>query len=231
MHNFKHIFLDLDRTLWDFEKNSTAELTYLFTKYQLQQKGISLVDEFIKIYKNINDQCWALYRENKLSKQELRSLRFLETLDYFGIANDELAENIGLDYIANSPNRTALIEGSLELLDYLNAKYELHIITNGFEEVQHKKLLNSQINSYFNQIITSEAAGFKKPKTEIFDYALKKAGAQRAESVMIGDDLNTDIQGAVDFKMKAIYFNPNGKKHDFNLLGDVSHLLEIKAIL
>lgn len=231
MHNFKHIFLDLDRTLWDFEKNSTAELTYLFTKYQLQQKGISLVDEFIKIYKNINDQCWALYRENKLTKQELRSLRFLETLDYFGIANDELAENIGLDYIANSPNRTALIEGSLELLDYLNTKYELHIITNGFEEVQHKKLLNSQINSYFNEIITSEAAGFKKPKTEIFDYALKKAGAQRAESVMIGDDLNTDIQGAVDFKMEAIYFNPNGKKHDFNLLGDVSHLLEIKAIL
>lgn len=231
MHNFKHIFLDLDRTLWDFEKNSTAELTYLFTKYQLQQKGISLVDEFIKIYKNINDQCWALYRENKLSKQELRSLRFLETLDYFGIANDELAENIGLDYIANSPNRTALIEGCLELLDYLNAKYELHIITNGFEEVQHKKLLNSQINSYFNEIITSEAAGFKKPKTEIFDYALKKAGAQRAESVMIGDDLNTDIQGAIDFKMEAIYFNPNGKKHDFNLLGDVSHLLEIKAIL
>ena len=147
------------------------------------------------------------------------------------LSNDELAENIGLDYIANSPNRTALIEGCLELLDYLNAKYELHIITNGFEEVQHKKLLNSQINSYFNEIITSEAAGCKKPKTEIFDYALKKSGAQRAESVMIGDDLNTDIQGAVDFKMKAIYFNPNGKKHDFNLLGDVSHLLEIKAIL
>jgi len=231
LHNFKHIFLDLDRTLWDFEKNSTAELTYLFTKYQLQQKGISLVDEFIKIYKNINDQCWALYRENKLSKQELRSVRFLKTLDYFGIANDELAENIGLDYIANSPKRTALIEGCLELLDYLTPKYELHIITNGFEEVQHEKLLNSQINSYFNQIITSEAAGCKKPKTEIFNYALKNAGAQRAESVMIGDDLNTDIKGAVDFKMNAIYFNPNAKKHDFNLLGDVSHLLEITAIL
>jgi putative hydrolase of the HAD superfamily len=231
MNIFKHLFLDLDRTLWDFEKNSNAELLALFSKYKLNEKGISLPNEFIKVYKNINDQCWALYRENKLSKEDLRGIRFLKTLDYFGVSDQQLADDIGLDYITNSPVRTLLLDGCIELLDYLQSKYELHIITNGFEEVQHKKLLNSHLAVYFKEVITSEAAGYKKPSPQIFNYAIKKTGALITESVMIGDDLNTDIQGAINVNMNVIYFNPNRKKHDFNLLGDVSHLLEIKSIL
>ena len=112
MSLYKHIFLDLDRTLWDFEANSQQELTALFYKYKLQEKGISLVNEFIKIYKEINEQCWALYRENKLSKENLRSIRFAKTLHYFGVEDQGLSKNIGLDYITNSPLRTLLFDGS-----------------------------------------------------------------------------------------------------------------------
>ena len=231
MADYKHIFLDLDRTLWDFEENSKQELTSLFYKYHLHDKGISLVDEFIKVYKEINEKCWALYRENKLTKETLRGIRFSKTLEYFGVVDDGVSNKIGIDYLNNSPSRTILIDGCFELLDYLNTKYTLHVITNGFEEVQLKKLSNSKLETYFEKIITSEAVGFKKPNPEIFQYALAQSGAKLSESVMIGDDLNTDIKGAVDFGMSCVFFNPNQIKTSFSLLADVSHLLEIKSIL
>ena len=231
MSLYKHIFLDLDRTLWDFEANSQQELTALFYKYKLQEKGISLVNEFIKIYKEINEQCWALYRENKLSKENLRSIRFAKTLHYFGVEDQGLSKNIGLDYITNSPLRTLLLDGCIELLDYLHSKYSLHIITNGFEEVQYKKLSNSNLLKFFDKIITSEAAGYKKPNAEIFYYALEQSGASINESVMIGDDLNTDVKGAVGFGMPCIFFNPNQTSTSYSLLANVSHLLEIKTVL
>ena len=231
MKRFKHIFLDLDRTLWDFEENSKQELLSIFKKFNLQQRGISLPNEFIKIYKAINEECWSLYRLNKLTKEDLRSIRFLKTLEYFGISDELLAEKIGEEYVTNSPERTRLIDGCHELLVYLKDKYHLHIITNGFEEVQIKKLANSKLTHYFDKMITSESAGFKKPRKEIFSYALNLTGAKISESVMIGDDLQTDIQGAINIGMPSIYFNPNGKIHSLNTLANVDALLEIKSIL
>ena len=231
MRKFRHIFLDLDRTLWDFEENSRQELESIFRKFKLQQLGISLPNEFIKIYKSINEECWSLYRLNKLSKEDLRNIRFLKTLEYFGISDQIIAEQIGQEYVNNSPKRTILIDGCHELLIYLKNKYQLHIITNGFEEVQVKKLSNSKLTPYFEKMITSESAGFKKPRKEIFNYALNLTGAKLSESVMIGDDLQTDIQGAVNIGMESIYFNPNRKNHSFNILADVETLLEIKSIL
>ena len=207
MKNFKHLFFDLDRTLWDFEKNSYEELTLIYDRNNLHQRGISLKEEFIKVYKGINDECWNLYRNNQMSKEVLRSERFNRTLFYFGITDHLLSEEIGNQYVENSPNRTALIDGTIELLDYLNEKYQMHIITNGFEEVQFKKLKNSGLINYFNKVITSEAAGFKKPNPIIFEYALKKASAKVSESVMIGDDLLADITGGIDAGIECIYFN------------------------
>ena len=133
------------------------------------------------------------------------------SLNYFGIDNLDLANKIGEDYIENSPYRTKVISGTFELLDHLSKNYTLHIITNGFEEVQHIKLKESGLAKYFDQVITSEEAGAKKPAKKVFEYALMKSGARVAESVMVGDDLKTDIKGAIDFGMKSIYFNPNGK--------------------
>ena len=227
----KHLFFDLDRTLWDFEKNSQNELNYLFNKYKLHQRGISLPNEFIKIYKKVNEDCWERYRNNKLTKEKLRKERFDLTLSFFGINDADLASRIGNAYVANSPYRTDLVFGTIDLLDKLFPKYKMHIITNGFEEVQHVKLEQSNLVKYFDKVITSEAAGAKKPSKLIFDYALNKSGALIEESIMIGDDLNTDIQGALNIGMKNIYFNPHQKEHKFNVWQEVVKLSDIKNIL
>lgn len=228
--NIKHLFFDLDRTLWDFETNSYNELIHLCGQFNLHQKGISLPNEFIKVYKKINEECWLRYRNNQLSKELLRTERFRLTLFYFGIEDDSLALDIGNAYVRNSPFRTNLIPGALDLIKVLKNHFTLHIITNGFEEVQHVKMKQSGLTIFFNHIITSELAGVKKPDPEIFNYALSKSGAHIKESVMIGDDLQTDIQGAISFGMKSIYFNPNGKKHDFLPWKEVKSLNEIKKI-
>ena len=231
MMQIEHLFFDLDRTLWDFETNSHEELTNLYHVHSLHQLGISLPNEFIKVYKNINENCWEKYRLNQLSKEKLRSERFFLTLEYFGIINDKLAIKIGNDYVNNSPFRTKLIPFTIHLLNALKDHYKLHIITNGFEEVQHIKLRESGLNHFFDKVITSEMAGSKKPDPTIFNYALKMSGALVENSVMIGDDLNTDISGAINVNMKAIYYNPCQKLHDFKIWKEVQNLNEIKKIL
>ena len=228
--SIKHLFFDLDRTLWDFETNSFNELVNLYHCHNLHQKGISLSEEFVKVYKKINEKCWERYRENTLSKENLRFERFKQTLEYFGIYDLELSIKIGDDYVKNSPYRTILIPNAIELLSELQPNYKLHIITNGFQEVQHVKINQSGMAKFFTIVVTSEMAGAKKPNPLIFNYALKKAGANLENSVMIGDDLNTDIKGAVNVGMKSIYFNPNKRTNNSIAWKEVVTLMEIKDI-
>ena len=228
--SIKHLFFDLDRTLWDFETNSFNELVNLYHCHNLHQKGISLSEEFVKVYKKINEKCWERYRENTLSKENLRFERFKQTLEYFGIYDLELSIKIGDDYVKNSPYRTILIPNAIELLSELQPIYKLHIITNGFQEVQHVKINQSGMAKFFTIVVTSEMAGAKKPNPLIFNYALKKAGANLENSVMIGDDLNTDIKGAVNVGMKSIYFNPNKRTNNSIAWKEVVTLMEIKDI-
>ena len=228
--SIKHLFFDLDRTLWDFETNSFNELVNLYHRHNLHQKGISLSEEFVKVYKKINEKCWERYRENTLSKENLRFERFKQTLEYFGIYDLELSIKIGDDYVKNSPYRTILIPNAIELLSELQPNYKLHIITNGFQEVQHVKINQSGMAKFFTIVVTSEMAGAKKPNPLIFNYALEKAGANLENSVMIGDDLNTDIKGAVNVGMKSIYFNPNKRTNNSIAWKEVVTLMEIKDI-
>ncbi len=227
----KHLFFDLDRTLWDFDKNSFEELSFLYSKYRLHEKGISLPIEFIKIYKQINEKCWEQYRLNLLSKDDLRVKRFHDTFLYFGIENNSLSKQFGDDYVMNSPKRTHLIPGAIDLLEQLSPHFKMHIITNGFEEVQHIKLSNSNLSKFFQVVVTSEAAGGKKPSPIAFEYALDQAGAHLDESIMIGDDLNTDIKGAIELGMKAIYYNPHSKIHNYPVWNEVNSLYDIANIL
>ena len=227
----KHIFFDLDHTLWDFESNSKLELKHIWESFKLHQKGISLPEEFLKVYERINAICWAKYRANELSQADLKFIRFYDTLLYYGIDDLEMAKNMGRTYIENSPKRSILIKGTIEILDYLKGKYTLHIITNGFEEVQYQKLKNCGLIPYFEQIITSEEVGLTKPNPIIFNYALEKASATNIESVYIGDNFKVDIEGANAVGMNTIFYNPKGEKHELNILGDVSFLSQIKSIL
>lgn len=226
-----HVFFDLDRTLWDFEANSHDELTAIWKRNGLHNRGISLVEEFIKIYKQFNEDCWLAYRKNELTKETLRIERFRRTLDYFGIEDPQLTAEMDQQYVFNSPQRTKLIDHSHEVLNYLNDKYELHMITNGFEEVQHIKLANSRLDHFFGEIITSEMAGVKKPEKQIFDLACERSGAKPTQSVYVGDDLAVDVVGAIDAGWQAIYFNPSHVAHNHPVLADIQSLSEIKSVL
>jgi len=229
---YKHLFFDLDRTLWDFEKNSHEVLNDLFFKYDLARKGIVSVDEFIYRYRINNEKLWDLYRQNKIEKKKLRGERFKLTLEEYNIFDGDFANQIGLDYVELCPMKTHLFPFVHSTLSFLKNRYELHIITNGFEEVQFKKLKNNNLLDYFSQIITSEQVGYKKPSKEIFSYSLKKTFSKPSDCLMIGDDLLADIHGSREAGMDQIYFNPHSLPHnDTNITYEIKCLSELEQIL
>ena len=223
----KHIFFDLDRTLWDFELNSHETLLEIYEKYKLYSLGIIHADIFISDYKIINERLWALYRLDKIEQKDLRRERFQQTLAKYNIYNTDLSERIGEDYIEMCPRKTKLYAYTFEVLMYLKSKYRLHIITNGFHKTQHIKLEYSNLNQYFNQIITSEQVGVKKPDPRIFEYALSKAEANPEESIYVGDDLEVDIMGSQYVGIDGVFFNPEQKKHDKNPKFEISCLSQL----
>jgi putative hydrolase of the HAD superfamily len=229
---YKFIFFDLDRTLWDFETNSIITFKDIFNKHNLHNVFPDF-DAFINAYKAHNEILWAKYRLGEIKKNELRSKRFLLTLQDFGVNNQILAENIGTDYIEISPTKKELFPHSIEVLEYLHKKYTLGIITNGFKEVQHKKLKNCKLDKYFKSVFCSEDVGHQKPRPEIFQFALSSLNAKKTESLMIGDDFNVDIIGAKNYGIDSVFFNPNKMLIDLNKerITEISSLKELINIL
>jgi putative hydrolase of the HAD superfamily len=205
---YKHLFFDLDNTLWDFDRNAYETFNEIYQNYLLEQKKITSIDAFIQVYTVHNTRLWDLYRNSLISKEELRDTRFLITLKEFGIDDQELAAKISEEYIYRSPRKGYLYPGTIETLEQLKNDFQLHIITNGFEEIQKVKLAFAGLDKYFKCLITSEQAESKKPDAGIFHYALNQAGACAEESLMIGDDLDVDIIGASAVGMDTIYFDP-----------------------
>ena len=228
---YKHIFFDLDMTLWDFETNAREAYHEIYQKFELQKRGINNIEEFISNYFVHNDRLWDLYRKGEIEKEILRSLRFELTLKDFGIDDKKLSEDIGLDYITISPQKTNLFPNAYEILDYLHPKYPMSIITNGFEEVQFTKLKNSKLDKYFDIVITSEEAGCKKPEPGIFEFALKRAGAKPEESLMIGDDPEVDVKGAENAGIDGVFFNPKKLNLNGSIRYQIADLIELKTIL
>lgn len=228
---YKHIFFDLDRTLYDFDLNSKATIEDIFTEFELQKSGIPLFEDFYKTYNSYNILLWEKYRHGSITKDKLSTNRFLYTLSDYGINNIALAEIIAHYYIENSPKKTCLFPGTIETLAYLKNKYKLHIITNGFEEIQFHKLNNSGLAPFFDQIITSEEAGVKKPDPYIFGIALEKAHAVVSESLMIGDDLEIDILGAKNIGMDQVYANYSKVPHNYNITFEVYNIYELQGII
>lgn len=225
--DIRHIFFDLDRTLWDFERNSAETLTELFNELELTKTGIPDPQTFIGTYIKKNALCWSLYEQNKIGKAELRSIRFQMALLDFGVENQTITERLSVEYIERSPYKTRLFPHTLETLAYLAGKYTLHIITNGFEEVQHIKLERSGLRPYFKHVTTSEIAGHKKPDPRIFQYAMGKGGAHNFNSLMIGDDHRADVLGAQNAGMKGILFRPDPlaeKPHGLTTINDLNEL-------
>ena len=208
MKIYKHIFFDLDRTLWDFETNSTTALLELYHYHQLEIKGINSFDDFVRKYLQVNNRLWKHYQRGNIDKAALRINRFHKTFLSFGVDDYYLAVVFGEHYIKTAPLKTAVFPYTHEALSYLKTKYELHIITNGFEEVQHVKLNACELRPYFKHIITSESAGAQKPQAEIFNFALTKAVAKPEECLMVGDHYEADIVGAKKAGIDQVYFTP-----------------------
>ena len=227
---YKHLFFDLDRTLWDFDSSARIAFREIFALHELGGKGVGDVGEFQAVYNRHNEMLWAQYREGKIRKEELRSTRFLLTLREFGIDDPDLAVAIGDEYIRISPLRVALFPHAREILGYVREKYPVHMITNGFSEVQQVKLRSSGLGEYFRTIITSEEAGHKKPDKRIFDYALNKTGAKPEESIMIGDDPDVDILGAREAGMDQVLFDPAGKHSRNGSTHYIRNLNELRKI-
>ena len=201
----KHIFFDLDHTLWDFDRNSALAFEIIF-KEKFPKINIQ---DFIKVYMPINQECWRLYQTDQISHVDLKYNRLKHSFDAIGksISNAEIDE-VSDRYLELLPENNNLFEGTIEILDYLKNDYKLHIITNGFAEVQNRKIKNSGLHQYFQTITNSEMAGAKKPNATIFDTALKVANAEKHNSIMIGDSWEADVMGATNFGLQAVYFNP-----------------------
>jgi putative hydrolase of the HAD superfamily len=221
------VFFDLDHTLWDFEKNSALTFEKIFL-----ENGISIdLDDFLKVYIPQNLAFWKLYREEKISKVDLRYQRLKTVFDIMGARiSDETINLLSQEYIAHLSSFDHLFPGTIEILDYLHGSYRLHIITNGFQEIQEKKLRNSNIHAYFDKIIDSEMAGVKKPNPIIFELALKTAEVIPEKSLMIGDNLEADIMGAQAVGFHALHFNANGEPMHARC-PIIAHLHEIKTYL
>jgi YjjG family noncanonical pyrimidine nucleotidase len=225
--NIKDVFFDLDHTLWDFDKNSEITFANIFKR---NHPAIE-IKTFIEKYVPINQACWKLYQYDKISHQELRYNRLKYSFDALNYTiSDEDIDRISVEYIQYLPDNNHLFDGTFEVLDYLNENYNLHIITNGFADVQSRKISNSNLADYFDTITNSEMAGVKKPNSIIFDYALNLAKAEKETSIMIGDSLEADVQGALDFGLDAIFFNESNRPVENNIK-QINHLLELKKYL
>ena len=231
MKQYKHIFFDLDRTLWDFDAAAEVAFERIYDQYHLKERGIPSAHEFHLVYHPLNEELWTLYRANLITKDDLNRTRFLKPLEHYGIHDIELADHLSEDYVYWSPRIVRLVPGAMELLDYLVHKYHLHLITNGFEEVQHTKLSGSGMEPYFETLTVSEEVGVKKPNPEIFQYALQKAHATAEESLMIGDEMAVDIDGARAAGIDQIFFNATGENIEGERTYEVHTLLEIKNII
>ena len=225
--NITDVFFDLDHTLWDFEKNSALAFE---TVFKMQNLDIDM-SEFLPIYIPMNREYWERYRKDEITQKELRFGRLKDTFDLlkFNIDDDSIVL-LSQEYIHYLPKFNHLYEGTIEILDYLKTKYNLHIITNGFAEVQENKLNNSYITPYFKTVTNSEMVGVKKPNSLIFDFALNLAKAKKENSIMIGDCIEADVQGALDAGLDAIFFNENNIFVTENIK-QVNHLLELKKYL
>jgi putative hydrolase of the HAD superfamily len=227
---YKHIFFDLDGTLWDFESNSIATLKEIYEVFNLQTYFPN-AENLISVYKNHNSNLWAKYRLGKIRKEHLSVKRFELTLNEAGLVNKRLSKTISDYYIKVSPTKTQLIPDAISVLNYLIINYKLHIITNGFYEVQAPKLELSGLKKYFTNVITSEEVGAMKPALAIFNYSLRKANCLPYDAIMIGDEFETDIIGARNSGIDQIYLKSKNTTEKENITYQILALNQLFDIL
>jgi putative hydrolase of the HAD superfamily len=229
--SYKHIFFDLDHTLWDYERSARETLAELYKHYSFSSILNMDVLEFQKQFFRVNYALWEDYNVGKIDSQFLRENRFKLIFQNLGIDPRHVPEGLGEEYVTSCPQKPYVMDGAFEILDYLKSNYKLHIITNGFEDVQWVKLEKSGLAPYFEEVVTSERAGSKKPSPQIFQFAFDLTGAKSANSLMVGDNLTSDILGARQVSLDHIFYNPQKAVHVEKVTLEIAHLLELNAWL
>jgi putative hydrolase of the HAD superfamily len=229
---YQHLFFDLDHTLWDFETNSKETLRELYIRHSLDEFVTPEFNDFYEKYAHHNKRLWHRYNHGFIKQEELKWKRMWHTLLEFKLGDEKLAKQLSQEYLEILPGKKALFPHAAEVLDYLVKKdYKLHLITNGFELVQWRKIDNSQIGHYFTNVITSETALCLKPHKEIFDYAINKAGCCYQEGLMLGDNLDADILGAMNAGMDTVFVNHINEQTTLKPTYIIYHLKELEDIL
>ena len=229
---YRHLFFDLDHTLWDFETNAKETLQEVYDLNALHTKGVTDFDLFFNRYSFHNERLWSRYTKGFIKQEELRWKRMWFALLDFKIGDDVLSKKMSGHFLERLPFKKKLFPYTIEILEYLKAKdYKMHLVTNGFESIQHSKLSSSNIGHYFGEVITSEASNSLKPHKEIFEYALQKTGAIKTQSIMIGDNLEADIQGGINAGLDTVFVNHLKVETQVQPTFIVYHLKEIEDIL
>lgn len=228
---YKHLFFDLDHTLWDFDTNAKDTLVEVYTFFELEKMGVIPFEDFYRLYKIHNEILWDRYHKGFITGEDLKWKRMWRTLIEFKVADEQLAKQMSEKFLEILPTKKLLFPHTIEVLDYLTCKeYNLHLITNGFEKTQWTKLNNSGLDKYFIHVVTSETSNSIKPQKEIFDYAMNKAGAVLHQSIMLGDNLDADIQGAMNAGMDNIFINHLHTTTTLHPTYTVTNLQQLKGI-
>jgi putative hydrolase of the HAD superfamily len=228
---YKHLFFDLDHTLWDFDRNSRVTMERVYQEFALKELGIDDFEAMFASYNVHNDRLWERYRNKYIKREELRWKRMWLMLLDFKIADTALAHEISMAYLEILPTQTLLVPNAKEVLDHCKGRYEMHLITNGFETTQRLKLQYSGIARYFTHLITSEKSNSMKPHKDIFDHAMRMADTNTDECIMIGDAVDIDIMGAINAGMDSVYYNPAGTPHKYRPTYEITDLKQLLTIL
>jgi putative hydrolase of the HAD superfamily len=228
---YKHLFFDLDHTLWDFDRNSAECLSEIYTTFQLADAGIASESEFSRHFIEINKKLWSDYDKNLIAHTYIRENRFPLVFHALGVDPRQITADLNAEYLRLLPSKPHLLESARELLDHLHGRYPMHIITNGFAEIQAIKMDSAEIAHYFTNVVTSENANAKKPDPLVFEYALRISGATAADSLMIGDNYEADILGAKRAGLDTVFYNPAGIIVDEQPTYNIRHWSELMDIL
>lgn len=228
-NKYSTLFFDLDHTLWDYNTSSKQTLSDIYDQYLIGQDLFTL-DIFLKTFNKVNDSLWHKYNKGLIDKAQIRESRFDQILSSLMINNKSLAGRISTEYLFECPRKPNLMPHTKQVLEILSDKYHLSILTNGFEDVQRIKLKCSEIDSFFEHVITSDGCGYQKPDPTFYQHALEKCKSLAQKSLMIGDNLKTDIAGALNIGIDTVYFNPsqNGRPHKSTFeISSLDQLLQI----
>ncbi len=231
MPKYKHILFDLDHTLWDFEKNSTETLCELYETFQLMAIGNFSAEDFCQTFHKVNYQLWELHQLGDYEQSRLREDRFNIIFKELGVAETHVPPTIKDEYLRLCPSKPHVFPSTHDILEYLQDRYQLHIVTNGFSDVQYIKIKSAGLTDYFTHIITSDGAELRKPNPAIFRHLLELIAARASECIMVGDNLLTDVAGAQNADIDCIYFNPKKIPHETSTTYEIYQLSELKGIL